>query len=193
MLISTKEVEKLVAQGPEKGKYFLFDSRPLPRFQEGSIPTAVNLPFPAFDKLAGKLPKEKDALVIFYCAGPSCNMSPGSATKAQKLGYTNIKVYVDGMPAWSQNNYGVLSVQFLKEAWVGKDIPHVLLDARDVKESQKDFIKGAVAFPAANSDKLVKGLGDLKKKAPIMVFRANSSIISANLTASAPAVSPYSA
>ncbi|OGU00665.1 MAG: hypothetical protein A2079_07420 [Geobacteraceae bacterium GWC2_48_7] len=172
MLISTTEVEKLVAQGPEKGKYFLFDSRPLPRFQEGSIPTAVNLPFPAFDKLVGKLPKEKDALVIFYCAGPSCNMSPGSATKAQKLGYTNIKVYVDGMPAWSQNNYGVLSVQFLKEAWIGKDIPHVLLDARDVKESGKGFIKGAVAFPAANADKLVKGLGDLKKKAPIMVYDA---------------------
>lgn len=172
MVISTKEVEKLVAQGPEKGKYFLFDSRPLPRFQEGYIPTAVNLPFPAFDKLVDKLPKEKDALIIFYCAGPSCNMSPGSATKAQKLGYTNIKVYVDGMPGWSQNNFGMLSAQFLKEAWIGKDIPIVLLDARDVKESEKGFIKGAVAFPAADAEKLVKGLGDLKKKAPIAVYDA---------------------
>jgi hypothetical protein len=55
MLLSTIELEKLIAKGPEKGKYFLFDSRPAPRFHEGTIPTAVNLPFPAFDKMAEKL------------------------------------------------------------------------------------------------------------------------------------------
>ena len=170
MLMKTADIEKLVAMGPEKGKYFLFDSRPLPRFQEGSIPTAVNLPFPAFDKLAGKqLPKEKDALVIFYCAGPSCNMSPGSADKAKKLGYTNLKVYKDGMPAWQEKNYGILSTQFLKEAWFDKDIPLVLLDARAAKEAGKGFIKGAVAFPAKQSAKLAKKL-DVKKNAPIMVY-----------------------
>lgn len=170
MLIKTVDVEKLVAQGPEKGKYFLFDSRPLPRFQEGFIPTAVNLPFPAFDKLAEKLlPKDKNALVVFYCAGPACNMSPGSAAKAQKLGYTNVKVYKDGMPAWLEKNYGVLSTQFLKEAWIDKDIPHVLLDARADKEAGKGFIKGAVAFPAKQAAKLVKGV-DVKKNAPIMVY-----------------------
>lgn len=174
MLMKTGEVEKLVAQGPEKGKYFLFDSRPLPRFQEGFIPTAVNLPFPAFDKLAEKLlPKDKNALVIFYCAGVTCNMSPGSATKAQKLGYTNIKVYKDGMPAWLEKNYGVITAQFLKEAWIDKDIPHVLLDARDVKVSGKGFIKGAVAFPAPQAAKLAKTL-DVKKNAPIMVYDQNN-------------------
>jgi len=171
MLMSTADMEKLVAQGPEKGKYFLFDSRPLPRFQEGAIPTAVNLPFPAFDKLAENLlPRDKNALVIFYCAGPTCNMSPGSADKARKLGYTNLKVYKDGMPAWSVKNYGVLSVQFLKEAWIDKDIPHVLLDVRAVKESKQGFIKGAVAFPAHhNAAPLIKKL-DLKKNAPIIVY-----------------------
>lgn len=170
MLMKTADIEKLVALGPEKGKYFLFDSRPLPRFQEGSIPTAVNLPFPAFDKLAGKLlPKEKDALVIFYCAGPSCNMSPGSADKAKKIGYTNLKVYKDGMPAWQEKNYGILSTQYLKEAWLDKDIPLVLLDARGSKEAGKGFIKGAVAFPVKQSAKLVTSL-NVKKNAPIMVY-----------------------
>jgi rhodanese-related sulfurtransferase len=170
MLMKTSDIEKLVALGPEKGKYFLFDSRPLPRFQEGFIPTAVNLPYPAFDKLADKLlPKEKNSLIIFYCAGPACNMSPGSADKAKKLGYTNLKVYKDGMPAWQEKNYGVLSTQFLKEAWIDKDIPHVLLDARSAKETGKGFIKGAVAFPAKQSDKLIKGL-DIKKSAPVMVY-----------------------
>ncbi|MBC8018020.1 MAG: sulfurtransferase [Verrucomicrobia bacterium] len=171
MLIATADIEKLVALGPEKGKYFLFDSRPLPRFQEGSIPTAVNLPFPAFDKLADKLlPKDKNALVIFYCAGPACNMSPGSADKAKKLGYTNLKVYKDGMPAWSAKNHGVLSTQFLKEAWIDKDIPHVLLDVRPAKETAKGFIKGAVSFPAAKSAKLIKMLPPKDKKPPVIIY-----------------------
>ncbi len=170
MLMTTADVEKLVAMGPEKGKYFLFDSRPLPRFQEGYIPTAVNLPFPAFDKMAEKLlPKDKNALIVFYCAGPACNMSPGSADKARKLGYTNLKVYKDGMPAWLDKNAGLISTQFLKEAWVDKDIPAVLLDTRPAKESAKGSIKGAVAFPAKQSAKLIKGL-DIKKTAPIMVY-----------------------
>ncbi|MFZ2949522.1 MAG: rhodanese-like domain-containing protein, partial [Desulfuromonadaceae bacterium] len=170
MLVKTADVEKLVAQGPEKGKYFLFDSRPLPRFQEGSIPTAVNFPFPAFDKLADKLlPKDKNALIVFYCAGATCNMSPGSADKARKLGYTNLKVYKDGMPAWLEKNYGVLSTQFLKEAWIDKDVPHVLLDVRTAKEAGTGFIKGAVTFPAKQAARLAKKL-DVKKNAPIMVY-----------------------
>jgi len=68
-MLKTEDVEKLVAQGPEKGKYMLIDARPLPRFQEGFIPTAVNIPFPAFDKMKDKLPADKAALIIYYCAG----------------------------------------------------------------------------------------------------------------------------
>lgn len=172
MLMTTAELEKLVAQGPEKGNYYLFDSRPQPRFQEGAIPTAVNLPYPAFDKQTGKLPQDKSALIIFYCSGPTCNMSPGSADKARKLGYTNIKVYKDGMPAWSGENYGVLSAQSLKEVWIDKNIPHVLLDVRSGKETGKGFIKGAVAFPAEKRARLIKALPPKEKKPPVVVYDA---------------------
>lgn len=67
--LKTEDVERLVAMGPEKGKYILIDARPAPRFMEGAIPTAINIPFPAFDKMVDKLPKEKDTLIIYYCAG----------------------------------------------------------------------------------------------------------------------------
>ena len=69
MLMVTADVEKLVALGPEKGKYTLVDSRPLPRFQEGAIPTAINIPYPAFDKMKDKLPADKNATLVFYCSG----------------------------------------------------------------------------------------------------------------------------
>jgi hypothetical protein len=68
-LMSTAEVEKLVAMGPEKGKYLLIDARPAPRFMEGAIPTAINIPFVAFEKNIDKLPKDKNALIVYYCAG----------------------------------------------------------------------------------------------------------------------------
>jgi hypothetical protein len=69
MLVSTADMEKLVAQGPEKGKYLLVDARPAPRFMEGAMPTAINIPFPAFEKNIDKLPKDKNALIIYYCQG----------------------------------------------------------------------------------------------------------------------------
>ncbi len=170
MLMKTEDLQKLVAKGPAKGKYYLFDSRPVSVFQEGFIPSATSLPFSDFDTLAPQLlPADKNALIIFYCGGPTCNLSPGSAAKAKALGYTNLKVYKDGMPAWLKKNAGLISAQFLKKAWFDKDLPHVVLDVRTSKDASKGHIKGAVAFPLKQSDKLIKGL-DLKQDAPIMVY-----------------------
>lgn len=66
------ELAELVAMGTKKGKYFLVDSRPGARFDEGTIPTAVSIPVPKM-KEAGKdlLPADKDKLLIFFCGGPT--------------------------------------------------------------------------------------------------------------------------
>lgn len=69
-LITVEDVAKLVAQGPEKGKYVLVDCRPPAGYDAGHIPTAKKMPFFAFDKLKDKvLPKDKDTLQIYYCSG----------------------------------------------------------------------------------------------------------------------------
>jgi len=166
------EVQKLVAMGPEKGKYFLFDSRPAPRFMEGAIPTAVNLPFPAFDKNLDKLPADKDALVIFYCSGKTCNMSPGSLAKAKKLGYTHAKVFVEGMPAWTRKHFGVLSPASLKAAYLDTNTPLVILDARPAAEAAKGFLKGAVAVDPARTADLLKTFPLARLKPPVVVVDA---------------------
>ncbi len=170
--LSLEEIQKLVAMGPEKGRYFLFDSRPPVRFQEGSIPSAVNLPFPAFDQNIAKLPADKAALVIFYCSGKTCNMSPGSLAKAKKLGSSNVKVFVDGMPAWYGKNYGVISGKGFKATYPDKDMPAVVLDVRPAGEIEKGFIKGAVAV--TDLAKVIKDqLPAPKVKAPIIVVDAD--------------------
>ncbi len=68
-LMSTEEIEKLVVKGPKGGNYILLDSRPPNMFNEGHIPTAVSMPFAAFDNLVDKLLKDKNVLQIYYCAG----------------------------------------------------------------------------------------------------------------------------
>ncbi len=71
-LASADEVAALVAKGPEKGKYVLLDSRPGKMYEQGHISTAVSMPFFAFDKLKDKvLPKDKEVLQVYYCAGYS--------------------------------------------------------------------------------------------------------------------------
>lgn len=68
-LISVSELAKLIAMGPEKGKYTLVDSRPQPGYLKGHLPTAISIPFPVMKKNMDKLPADKDQLVIFYCQG----------------------------------------------------------------------------------------------------------------------------
>jgi rhodanese-related sulfurtransferase len=97
-------------------------------------------------------------------------MSPDSARRAEILGYTNVKVYHDGVPEWIKRNYLVLSTQFLKDAWIEKDIPHVLVDVRPIKDAEAGFIKGAVSIPAADIEKSIAKFPPKDKKAPIMVY-----------------------
>ncbi|MFH1113797.1 MAG: rhodanese-like domain-containing protein [Pseudomonadota bacterium] len=69
-LITAEDLAKLVALGPEKGKYALLDSRPAANYDQGHIPTAKKMPFFMFDKLKDKvLPEDKSVLQVYYCSG----------------------------------------------------------------------------------------------------------------------------
>ena len=169
-LILYPEVEKLVAVGPDKGVFTLIDSRPLPRFQEGTIPGSINLPYPAFDKFLDRLPKDKDKLLVFYCQGVTCMMSPSSLRRAEAMGYTKVKVYREGWPEWTIKNVGVLSPQFLKEAWIDKDIPHVLIDVRPPADMARGHIAGAVSLTPDMVKAALPGFPAKALKPPIMVY-----------------------
>ena len=87
---------------PLKKGVMIIDSRPAARqYDPGHIPGAVSIPDSQFEKQVSKLPEDKSTLLLFYCGGVKCMLSHNSAHKAQKLGYTNIKVYADGMPDWT--------------------------------------------------------------------------------------------
>ena len=57
---------------PQPEGVLIVDARPYkPKYVDGHIPTAVSMPFSQFDSMIDKLPKEKSALLIFYCGGPT--------------------------------------------------------------------------------------------------------------------------
>ncbi|MDG4476257.1 rhodanese-like domain-containing protein [Thiovibrio frasassiensis] len=71
--MKSDEVAKLIAMGPDEGKYVLIDSRPAPRYHEGHLPTAISIPDNVMSETgAAYLPgdaKLKDLQLIFYCGG----------------------------------------------------------------------------------------------------------------------------
>ena len=133
----------------------LVDSRPAARkFDPGHIPTAINLPDADFEKLQHLLPADKSTLLIFYCEGPECMLSHQSAFKAEKLGYTNIKVYAGGYPDWIKSGHiGAISVPFLKKK-MDEGAAFTLIDSRPKERKfDKGHIPGAINLPDADFDK----------------------------------------
>ena len=168
-IVTVDEVARLVALGPEKGSFELVDSRPLVLYDEGHIPGAVSIPYREFNEFAGRLPGEKDNLIIFYCGSRACRLSLASAVKAEKMGYTRVEVFADGLQAWKKTgNLVVSSVQSLKE-YLGKGIPFVLIDLRPMDEAKRGHIIGAVSVPEKDlPNEKEKFPSD--KSAPIMLY-----------------------
>jgi len=59
-----------VAKQIEGNKAIIVDSRPLkPKYVKAHIPTAMSLPDSQFEALQGKLPRDPDTVLVFYCGG----------------------------------------------------------------------------------------------------------------------------
>ena len=142
---------------PKIDGVLLIDSRPGARRNDlGHIQTAINIPDTSFDKLAPTmLPADKATLLVFYCEGYDCMLSHNSAHKAEKLGYTNVRVFAEGFPGWiAGGNLHAVSVAHLKKL-MDEKTPMTLVDSRP-KERKYDLghIPGAISLPDSQFDKL---------------------------------------
>ena len=85
----------------KKADMVLIDSRPKrKKYDKGHIPTAISIPDSQFAKMQDQLPADKSTQLVFYCGGLMCRLSHKSAKKALDLGYTKVKVFAEGYPAW---------------------------------------------------------------------------------------------
>lgn len=100
--ISVAELKKAIAEK----KVVLIDVNGSESYKSGHIPTAVDFS-KVKENIASVLPKEKDALVVAYCGGPSCNAYTKAAKAASGLGYTNVKHLSAGISGWLKANEAV--------------------------------------------------------------------------------------
>lgn len=159
-------------QVPMAEDVMIIDSRPRrPKYEEGHIPMAVSIPDSQFEKLSAQLPARKDALLIFYCGGLACPLSHKSARKAEALGYTNVKVFAEGLPGWLkvQGNYESVSVEWLKKQLDAK-AGLVVVDSRPKRtQYDKGHIPGALSLPDSEFDKHVAEL-PADKATPLVFY-----------------------
>ena len=164
----------------------LVDSRPREgKYDQGHIPTAINIPDTHFEKMTNLLPAKKDTLLVFYCGGFDCKLSHKSASKSIKMGYSNVKVFSAGYPAWqemvaesgkpttvaqeSQVKKGALEGAIETAAFekiIAENPSSVMLvDVRDPDEYTKGTLKTAVNIPV---DKLESQIKTLPSDKPIV-------------------------
>jgi len=143
-----------------KADVMLVDARPEKKFKKGSVPTAVNIPYRKFDEMTQLLPAQKDMELIFFCGGYRCPLSPKSAIKAVQLGYTNVKLFQSGYPAWkmafggagstgikSGNEKGSISIESFTQMIQDDPDSAYWIDVRDRVEIKVDgTFKGKTAM-----------------------------------------------
>jgi len=124
-------------QYPSDWTFVLVDSRPAVRFTESHINGAINIPDAQFEELAWMLPEDKNKMLIFYCGGLDCHLSPSSAHKAKELGYTNVHVYQEGITFWKEaGNYLATTAEYVATLIGAERVnyrdkkPYLILDNR---------------------------------------------------------------
>ncbi len=155
----------------------LVDSRPKrSKYDKSHIPTAISIPDMSFDELKGQLPEDKNALLVFYCGGLNCKLSHKSAARAIDMGYTNVKVFAEGYPAWvalaGSAPAGAAAATAIKAGSEEGSIDHdefnrivnedpesvYLVDVRDADEFKKGSLKTAVNIPVDSLEDKIKTL-----------------------------------
>lgn len=92
-------------------------------------------------------------------------MSTANAGLAKKHGYNNVRVFLDGEPAWSKAGYPVYaSPTFVREGNI------VLLDLRSDGSPVAGRIPRAVTVPSAELD---DRLDDIPRNAPVVLYSDN--------------------
>lgn len=92
-MITKDDVRSMIADG----NVMLIDARDADTYEAGHIEGAVNF-------ASAKLPADKNAKLIFYCAGVKCPAAGRAARKAMADGYKNVMVFHGGWAEWSSNS-----------------------------------------------------------------------------------------
>lgn len=93
----------------DQGGILFVDARAPEQYEQGHIGGAISIPLRQFDAciefLFEKYPTETP--MITYCSGRECADSHELAQLLEDVGYADVKVFIDGYPAWKKKGYPV--------------------------------------------------------------------------------------
>lgn len=152
----------------------LIDARTTPEYAESHIVKSVNIPEKKLQDNLTLLPADKNSLLIIYCNGVKCGKSKRLALQLEPIGFTNIKIYLEGIPVWEEKNLPLVTgpdynkkieATIIKPDELNKMISarkddYVLVDVRDASEYKEGHIPTAVNIP---SETFAAGSGVLAK------------------------------
>ena len=82
------------------GDVTLVDALPASYYDQQHLPGALNLVEADVQDRAPELLPDRDAAIITYCSNAACPNSKAVAARLTQLGYTNVRVYRDGIQDW---------------------------------------------------------------------------------------------
>jgi len=93
----------------DSGNALFVDARTRENFDKGHIPGAASLPVGQFDELIDVFLDRHDMEqpLVTYCSGRTCEDSHNLAQLLIDVGYSDVKVFIDGFPGWKAKGYPV--------------------------------------------------------------------------------------
>lgn len=88
----------------------LVEALPEKYFNEAHIPGAIQIDYTEVSEKAPVLLKNKDDMIVVYCASTECQNSSKGAKQLDSLGYSNVYEYVEGKQDWIEAGLPVESI-----------------------------------------------------------------------------------
>lgn len=91
------------------GKTLFVDARGVDVYKEGHVKGSISLPVDDFHSTGQSFLEKYPAstAIIVYCSGRECEDSHTLAGYFKDLGYTNVRIMIDGYPGWEKGGYPI--------------------------------------------------------------------------------------
>jgi rhodanese-related sulfurtransferase len=97
-LISRTELQAAI----DTASVTVVDALPASYYAQQHLPGALNLVEADVEALAPTLLPDRDAAIVTYCSNAGCPNSQNVANRLERLGYTNVRKYRDGIQDWAE-------------------------------------------------------------------------------------------
>ncbi|MGW5642226.1 rhodanese-like domain-containing protein [Saccharopolyspora sp. NPDC003752] len=95
-LISREELKRRI----DAGEVTVVDALGGAYYEQQHLPGAIALTEDRVEEEAGELLPDKDAAIVVYCSNTACGNSQAVATRLERLGYTGVRKYREGIQDW---------------------------------------------------------------------------------------------